>query len=112
MSRPVAPLIPLVLAAALTVQGCGGYSENHRRGLAFAGGGAAFIGMVMIGDGLDCDTNIGGGNGTEDCDEDKADAITGGIMMLAGAAVIGLAYFFEPKDGEAASSASVAKGKK
>jgi hypothetical protein len=112
MFRQSTPLVSLVLAAALVTQGCGGYSENHRRGLALAGGASAFMGMIMVGDGLSCDTNFGGDNGTEDCNEDKADLISGGLMIGAGAVLIGLAYLFQPKDGEASAAAPVAKGKK
>ena len=111
MFRPTTSMISLVLAAALVSQGCASYSENPRRGLALAGGASAFMGMIMVGDGLSCDASFGGANGTEDCNEDKADTISGGLMIGAGALLIGLAYLFKPVPPEGTTSAPVAKGK-
>lgn len=112
MSRPVTPLVSLVLAAALISQGCSGrLSENNRRGLKLAGGAAVFMGAIIAGDGLSCDENFGGANGTEDCAEDRGDLITGGVMIGAGLVVMALGFLAKPQVDETKTSAPVAKQK-
>lgn len=115
MSRPISPLVSLVLATALISQGCSGrLSENNRRGIILAGGAAVFMGMIIAGDGLSCDATFGGANGTEDCSEDRADLVTGGLMIAGGLVVGAIGYLLKPKvDDAAPAAAPVAKqGKK
>ena len=97
MSRP-SPLACLVLAATLAAQGCSGVTQNHRRGLLFAGGAAAFMGLIIIGDGLSCDETFGGDNGIEDCEDDRGDLVRGGAMVGLGVALgaLGLILQVEP----------------
>jgi hypothetical protein len=108
MSRPIVSLVSLVLAAALVLQGCaGGASANHRRGILLAGGTAVFIGTIIAIDGLSCDESFGGGNGIEDCEEDKADLITGGATLGVGLVLLGLGLLLE-KQAEAKATPATA----
>jgi len=114
MSRPISPLVSLVLVATLVSQGCSGrLSENNRRGLILVGGAATFMGLIIAGDGLSCDDTFGGANGTEDCAEDQADLVTGGLMIAGGLVVGALGYLIKPKvaDTSTATAAPVAKKK-
>jgi hypothetical protein len=114
MSRPISPLISLVVAATLVSQGCSGrLSENNRRGLILVGGAATFMGLIIAGDGLSCDDTFGGANGTEDCAEDKADLVTGGLMIAGGLVVGAIGYLLSAKraDANASTAAPVAKKK-
>ena len=97
MYRP-SPLACLVLAATLAAQGCSGASQNHRRGLLFAGGAAVFMGMVIVGDGLTCDDTFGGDNGIDDCADDSGDLVRGGALIGLGVALgaLGLLLQVEP----------------
>jgi hypothetical protein len=110
MSRPTTSLLSLILAAALVSQGCSGrLSDNNRRGIILAGGAAAFMGLIIAGDGLSCDDTFGGANGTEDCSEDKADLVTGGIMAGAGLLVMGIGYLLKTQEATPAAAPPVAK---
>jgi hypothetical protein len=109
MSRPISPLVSLVLTAALVSQGCSGrLSDNNRRGIILAGGATVFMGMIIAGDGLSCDDTFGGANGTEDCAEDKADLVTGGLMIGAGLVVGAIGYLLKPKVADTATPAAAA----
>jgi len=97
MSRVVSPFIAAVLVLAIVLGGCGGYSENHRRGLVFGGGAAVFIGGIVALDGLSCSGSVGGDNGTSDCDEDKGDLIRGGALLGAGLVIAAIGLLVKPK---------------
>jgi hypothetical protein len=98
---PRMPILALALAAALAA-GCGGYSHNHRRGLAALGGAAVISGSVIAIDGAWCD---GRARADAGCANDRSDLMTGLILAAAGLAVGGAAYLIVPRDEPARAEA-------
>ncbi len=86
----------LALALALAVvTGCGGYSQNHRRGLLALGGAAVITGSVVAVDGAYCDESA---NGHVGCENDQGDVTVGVSLVVAGILLGGIAYLIEPQD--------------
>jgi hypothetical protein len=80
-----------LLLAVVLVAGCGGYSQNHRRGLMAAGGAAVLVGAVMAVDGAYCDESAGGAG---DC---RGDELPTGLAVLAAGLVLGgVAWWIQP----------------
>ena len=90
MSRAAALGTALTLATAA----CGGYTENHRRGLLFVGGATVFIGTIIAADGAYCDDST---SRAGDCEGDDADLAAGVGTLLVGAAILTAALLIHPK---------------
>ncbi|MCA9676570.1 MAG: hypothetical protein H6709_17695 [Kofleriaceae bacterium] len=91
MRTPPVALTLVVTAALLAQTGCGGLTQNHKRGMAFLGGVAVLVGGTLVVDGISCDDNTTWG--PAQCDEDQAAMRDGLIMLSGGAALLGFALW-------------------
>jgi len=82
----VSRLAALVIAITVTTQaGCGGFSENHRRGLIAIGAAATLTGAIVTADGAYCDDST---SRAGDCNDDHRDLTIGLITLAAGAGLL------------------------
>jgi hypothetical protein len=84
----------VALITALSLAACGGYTQNHQRGLIFVGGATAFIGTIITLDGAYCDEST---TQAGDCEGDDADLVAGVGTMLVGAGLLTLGLLLQPK---------------
>ena len=82
------------LPVCLSLAACGGYTQNHQRGLIFVGGATAFIGAIITADGAYCDEST---TRAGDCEGDDADLVAGVGTMLVGAGLLTLGLLLQPK---------------